>query len=200
MKIRNRFHVCRDMNGCLLRLKYDETLAVASSLAHIRSYRPLADAEIFCLVKDQERIFDYPITMLAQRNFHLLPTINVIILELIEHGIIEKWLGDNMPFRMQKKNAERKLYDQNFANGLPAPTDNAIIITITHIFGSILILCVGNCIATIIFFIEIWTDHKMKLMYTSKIDHLSKRIRFQRRFWIICHNCISDDRLLKKKN
>lgn len=199
MKIRNRFHVCKDMNGCLLRLKYDQTLAVATSLAHMRSYRPLADAEIFCLVKVQERIFDYPITMLAQRNFHLLPTINFIILELIENGIIQKWLADNMPYRMQQKNAERKLYDQNFANGLPAATDNAIIITITHVFGSILILCIGNGLATIIFFIEIWIDRKMKSMHTSKPDRLDNRMRFQRSFWIFCHNLISDDRLLKKK-
>lgn len=193
--IRSRYTICKDLNKCMMRLKYDRHFAVATSLLHLRSYRPLADVDMFCLAQGQDRIFDYPVTIVAQQNFHLLPTINSLILRLIEHGIISKWKSDNMSFLMRQKSEERRLYEQNFANGLPAPHDKAIILSVTHVLGSIVILCVGHCIGVAVFLIELLVGHKMKWMP----NRIKQSGRFENKFWMVCHNIVSDERLLKRK-
>lgn len=90
-----------------------------------------------------------------------MPRINDIILKLLEAGIPDKWmilqiyemglLNTNASLITQVKINEKRKFDKI------GEADELISLSFDHLGGAFLILFIGNCLAFIVFLVEIFS-------------------------------------------
>lgn len=158
--------VCDDINKCIQKLNNHSKLAVAVSRSHISGYRSAENIDFFCFAK-LSSVYSFPVSIVSVHQFHLLPKINQYIGQLLEHGLISKWVRVQYYGSLEKKGQERRYYAKNF--GLPQ-SDKMIILTVNHISGAIVILYIGYGVALIVFAIEV--------MIGEKLQSLKKKFNF----------------------
>lgn len=112
----------------------------------------LPKTEIFCFSK-ADNVYTFSVAMITKKYFHLLPQMNSVIRRVSEFGLLEKWAKDNSA-------ATLKLI-QNSDDG---STDNGLVVlTVGHITGAIIIMCVGYAGALCAFIFELIVAKKLKL-------------------------------------
>lgn len=111
----------------------------------------ISKSELFCFAKTHN-VYSYSVTMLTQRNFHLLPKINSIIRRVMEFGLIEKWEKDSDILQ------QLKLKQKNKNNG--DDEDEVVVLTVGHITGALVLMGCGYLIALLTFFVELLINLK----------------------------------------
>lgn len=105
-------------------------------------------------------------------DFHLLPTINYIIRQLFEFGLIERWNKLSQAIASSDLNTKRS----NNKNG--GDDNNLVVLTVAHIMGAILIMIFGHAVALIAFVSE-------QIVYRKIKDGTQKRV------WLILHRFLN---------
>lgn len=187
--IRSRYKVCDDINLCIEQLSHDSKLAVAVSRLHINAYHLAEQMDFYCFAKESS-VYSFPVSIITLHSFHLLPKMNLMISNLLEFGLILKWAREEYIGTLYRKILERRYYAKNF--GLPNSNDRIIILTVSHISGAIVILCIGYGAALIIFIVEMIVGRKMQYFTDRKQRNIPYKI------WSLVEKSISDDCLLKK--
>lgn len=165
---------------------------MAVSRKHIIAYRPTQQSNLYCFTR-KENVYSYPVAILTVLNYHLLPKINLVVRDLMEHGFIAKWDTDYLYGSIQAVLTERRNYAKNFANGLPNPPNRIIILKTRHISGAIAILCFGYTLAVLAFLLELLIGKKLKAMLFNR-----KSKDLQCKLLLICDQIISDDCIFNK--
>lgn len=195
--IRERYAVCRDMNECLLRLQNETNLAVAVSRNHFTSYRPVENLNIFCFLERNGDVYSFPVAMLVQPHFHLLVRINHIMQALMENGIVNQLLGKYTLKSLQQQDVDRPEFI--FSKGLILSDDKMIALTINHVLGAVIILCIGYGVATAIFLIELLIDKQLNSIETTRFMRIKKTENIKQKFWLICARIISGDCTMQRR-
>ncbi|XP_035780489.1 uncharacterized protein LOC118460354 [Anopheles albimanus] len=132
------YRVCPDMDVCLARIRTDRQLAIAISRAHSSNSRSVGEAEMYCFAKT-ENIYTYSVSMLAKKDFHLLPKINDLIRRISESGLLSKW---------QKESEKIRIDDEDESD------DRQTILRLDHIQGAFLLWAVGLVLSLVGFVAE----------------------------------------------
>lgn len=149
-KARNSFHLCRNIDECFLKLKFDDYLAVATSREHAMNNPVLPKTNIFCFSK-ANNIYSFSVAMMTKKYFHLLPQMNSIIRRVSEFGLLEKWAKDNSAGAL-------KLIQETDDGG---DDDGLVVLTIGHITGAMIIMFLGYTVALCAFIGEMIVGKKI---------------------------------------
>lgn len=82
------------MNECLVKLKYNDRMAVIASYKHAMSNRNVSKSMIYCF-KDDQKIFSYPVTMFMPTEHPLQEEINGFIQIALASGLFKKWSDES---------------------------------------------------------------------------------------------------------
>lgn len=83
-----------DTDDWLTRLRSNKKLAVATSRTHALNNRGISASQIVCL-PSANNIYGYPIGIVVNRHFRYVPEAELIVRDLVEFGLIDKWTGDS---------------------------------------------------------------------------------------------------------
>lgn len=144
--ILERFTYCPNIEACLLETRTDTKLAVGLSRQHAFNSPHIHRTDIFCFPHDSN-IYTYSVLMRARIDFYLLPHINHIIWNLVEHGFVYNWLEQNQNYTSIRKNAKSTGPNQ---------------LTVNHILGAIVVLTVGLILASLVFIFETFIMPKIQ--------------------------------------
>ncbi|GAB0100425.1 ionotropic receptor 87a [Sergentomyia squamirostris] len=143
--VRRMFTICPDIDVCLDDLKRDSELGVAVSREHARNSPLIDESDMFCF-HHSENIYSYSISMLVQRDYHLLPKINDIIRTILESGLLSKW---------QKDSEVSKVHLGEVKEEEPEGGEGAqIVLSISHVQGAFIVVGFGLILATLAFCLE----------------------------------------------
>lgn len=162
MKVRQNFEICTYTDECLMRLRYDDKLAVAVSRLHAQNTPAVSQSEIFCFPRS-DNIYSYSIAMPIKLDFHMLPVINYNIRQLFEFGLTERW---NKLSQSIAANEEIKKILNSAASG---KDDSLVVLTVPHITGAILIMFFGQFLSLIAFLTEIFVESRIRQKNCLKI-------------------------------
>lgn len=95
------FEKCHDIDECLLRLKSDDKLAVATSRLHVTMLN--LQETIFCFDRSQN-IHDYSKTFMIRNDFKMRRQFIDMFKQLITTGLISKWQKELKIHRKLSKN------------------------------------------------------------------------------------------------
>lgn len=169
--IRQRFRLCKSIDACLGELNTKSKLAVALSRLHAMNSPSVDKSKIFCFSRDNN-IYSFSVTMITTYDFPLLPQIDQVIRRLVEGGFITRWKNfgpsngnkiantsdtQTKPLTKNDNNAEVSTDDESDLDEENNETDNFTSLTIDHILGALVILIVGEFLATIVFLLENWS-------------------------------------------
>lgn len=146
MAVRENFIHCENVDECLERLQYDEYLAVASSRLHVKHNPVTTRRGLFCFSRENN-VYAYSVAMTLKLDFELLESIDTIIANLFEFGLINMWIKWDTSPTMKTLFAAARTKDNGNENG-------NVVLTIEHIIGAILIMLFGYIFAIIVFIVE----------------------------------------------
>ena len=144
------YELCIHIDDCLRELHSNNKLAVTISRAHAINSPVISKSEIFCFAKEKN-VYSYSVTMFTKRNYHLLSKMNSIIRRVMEFGLIQKWERDSDELQ------ELKL---SMAEADPSD-DELVVLTVSHIAGALIVLAIGNVMALLVFFVELFVHSKV---------------------------------------
>jgi hypothetical protein len=111
----------------------------------------LTDLDFYCF-PTSDNILSYSISMIFQKDFHLISQIDFLIREIVESGLLFKWIEDSgRVIPNDNKIDESELEIRN------------IILTMEHVQGAYLILGIGCFTAFIVLLLECFIHY-----YTNK--------------------------------
>lgn len=142
VRVRAAYTACDDPDACLATLRRRDDFAVSVSRKHAAS-NPVIDAhELFCFERTHN-VYGFSVTMLAQRNFHLLGRMNSIIRRALEFGLIQKWEHDD---------AAKKpvIAAQKHGHG-----EGLVVLRVDNIMGALILMAAGYALAMLAFVIEV---------------------------------------------
>lgn len=84
-----------DTDEWLTRLQSNKKLAVATSRTHAMNNRGIATSQIVCL-SSANNIYGYLIGIVVNRQFRYIPEARLIVRDLVEFGLIDKWRSDSI--------------------------------------------------------------------------------------------------------
>jgi hypothetical protein len=127
-----------------MELKTNRKLAVGVSREQLRNtILQLTEMDVFCF-SPSENIRSFSVTMMLQKDYHLINQINKYISEIVETGLLLKWAKDS----------SRLVPLDNIINQNERNSGN-IKLTFEHVQGAFLLLIVGYLLASVVFAIEI---------------------------------------------
>lgn len=149
--LRNHYELCNNINDCLVKIKYNDKIAVSVSREHAMNNLEILKSELFCFTKSNN-VYSYSVTMLAKKNFHLLSRMNTIIRQIVEFGLIQKW--EKQDYTVMQIRLEQNQPINNLDN-------NLIVLTVGHIGGALIIMFVGWIFGILSFIVEILINTKL---------------------------------------
>ncbi|KFB38749.1 hypothetical protein ZHAS_00006149 [Anopheles sinensis] len=147
------YRVCPRMDECLALLRTERLQAVAISRAHSSNSRSIGEAEMYCFPKT-DNIYTYSVSMLAKKDFHLLPKVNDLIRRISESGLLGKWQKESEKIRIDEGGE-----DDNVG------ADGQTILRLDHIEGAFLLGAVGLGLSLVAFVGELvyyWAKRKYR--------------------------------------
>lgn len=142
---RQSFLHCSDVNRCLAHLNDHGTVAMGDLRQHILSSIEYKPSIMYCFNPNQN-IANYPISMIIDRNFEHRHNINKIIQRTFEAGLFKKWHSSQ----------QRIIFDRS-------PQRETIRLSVEQIsIAFILVLSIGNSLATMSFIVEIFIGRKWR--------------------------------------
>uniref|UniRef100_A0A1B0CXD1 Uncharacterized protein n=1 Tax=Lutzomyia longipalpis TaxID=7200 RepID=A0A1B0CXD1_LUTLO len=138
--VRRMFTICPDIDVCLEHVKRDSQLGVAVSRQHARNSPLIDENDMFCF-SHAHNIYSYSVSMLAKRDYHLLPKINDIIRTILESGLLYKW---------QKDSEVSKVYVADASEN----AEGGIVLSLSHVQGAFIVLGFGLILSAVSFAVE----------------------------------------------
>lgn len=146
--VRDHYKLCpNNIDECLQLLDDNVKLAVAVSRLHADNAAVISRDRIFCFTRENN-IYSYSIAMPTRVDFHLLPTINYIIRQLFEFGLVERW--DKLSQAIASSALAIRLAQSGSEGG-----GHLVVLTVGHIMGAIFVMLFGHSIALSAFCIEL---------------------------------------------
>lgn len=136
------------------KLASDEKLAVAVSRLHATNTLVISQSQIFCFPRTKN-IYSYSVAMPIRMDFHLLPTINYNIRQLLEFGLIERWN------KLSQSIAANEEIKKSLAHASEGNDSHLVVLTIAHIMGALMIMFFGHILAIIAFGLEQLVHRRM---------------------------------------
>uniref|UniRef100_A0A182YGJ7 Putative ionotropic receptor ligand binding domain-containing protein n=1 Tax=Anopheles stephensi TaxID=30069 RepID=A0A182YGJ7_ANOST len=152
--IAGAYRVCRNLDECLGRLRSERTIAIAMSRAHSSNSRAIGEAELYCFPK-AENIYTYSVSMLAKKDFHLLPKINELIRRISESGLLGKWQKESEKIRIDEDQEEGG-GGAGGGGGGERSGEGQTILRLDHIEGAFYLGAAGLILALIAFIGELF--------------------------------------------
>lgn len=150
--VRNHYTLCNNnIDKCLQLLLNNEKLAVAVSRLHAENSPVVNKDDIFCFLRENN-IYSFSVAMPMRLDFQLMPSINRIIRQLFEFGLVERW------DKLSQAIATSAIAIRLALSG-GGDESTLVVLTVGHIMGSLLILMVGHVFATCAFCLEIIVDY-----------------------------------------
>lgn len=140
---------CNDPDACIAKLRIRDDLAVSVSRKHATSNPVVAPNEMFCFTP-AHNVYGFSVTMLAQRDFHLLRRMNSIIRRAMEFGLIQKWEGDDAASSSSMPPAANALHHH----------EELVVLRVDNIMGALILMAAGYALAIVAFAIEIGMNAK----------------------------------------
>lgn len=137
--------MCKDIDECLKLIKIDKKSAVGISREHAFSTSFVSDENMFCF-PTSDNIYTFSISMLATRDFHLLPKINEVIRSILEAGLFRKWQTESRRINLNHNEED----DVENSNG-----GSYVALSMNHIEGAFYLGLVGIALSTLVFIGEI---------------------------------------------
>lgn len=163
--VREHFHHCDIIDECLQNLEFDEHLAVGLSRLHAENNPVISKTQLYCFARENN-IYSYSVAMPMKIDFHLRPIINLIIRQLFEFGLIERW--DKLSQAIATSSVKVKVDTEG--------SGNLVVLTVPHIMGAVLILISGMALAFLLFLIERIAQMRVKkrncFRFWKRLDHL----------------------------
>lgn len=150
---------CTDINDCLDELNENPKLAVIASRAHVTFDRTINRNKFYCF-PITESFFNYHYSLHSRYGYQFLPKIDLIITRLVEGGISNNWATlqvyeNNLINKNASKYTEVKFSEEWRLDSNLKHENELISLKLEHIYGALLILVVGNSLATITFIVEV---------------------------------------------
>lgn len=146
------------------RLQHDEYLAVALSRMHALNNPMISRLELFCFPRENN-VYSYSVAMPLRLDYQLIDPINTVIVNLMEFGLIDKWIKLSEGPTLQSLVAKEK---HNGAVRTRDPADGNVILTMDHIIGALVIMAFGYALALIAFLVEQLVFHRLQKGSESK--------------------------------
>lgn len=142
---------CFDVIKCLDRAAYKRDFAVGLPRMYMQyaSNKYITAKGQHLLHWMKEDIASYPVEMIMTKGFPLLARINALIFRIREAGLISKWQEDFL------EKINRTLVLQQVE-------DDDNILTLTHLEGAFIFLCLGLVIAAAVFVVELFMCRREK--------------------------------------
>lgn len=136
------------------RLRYDEYLAVALSRLHAENNPMISRSELFCFSRENN-VYTYSVAMPLRLDYELIESVDAIISNLMEFGLIGKWieLSEEPTTRAKVADTKKKQKDNEVNRGNDS-ADGTVVLTMDHIIGALLIMAFGYVLAIIAFLVE----------------------------------------------
>lgn len=159
------------------KLRYHDNLAVSIAREHAQNSPVISKSEMFCFPKTNN-VYSYSVTMLTQRNFHLLPKMNSIIRRVMEFGLIQKWEKDSDTLQQLKLEQEHiKKYDGQ-------GEDEVVVLTVGHITGALILMGCGYFIALLTFIAELLINTVFLKRHNNWLWHCCDKFLDARRYFL----------------
>lgn len=165
------YEICYDIDECLKNILTDPQLAVAVSRQHSENSPLIKKTDMFCFPRT-ENIYNFLVSVLAKRDYHLLPKLNDNIRRILESGLLKKWQEDSERIAMGSAAGPAKGDRHGAAQ---------IVLKLDHIQGSFIVGSIG-LIAAILAFVAEWTVYWL----STKKSVNSVRLRALEK--LLCHN------------
>lgn len=167
--------MCPDVDECLQILRNYDNVAVSVSREHALNSPVIAKTELFCFAKTNN-VYSYSVSMMTQKNFHLLGKMNSIIRRVMEFGLIQKWDKDSDV--MQQLKLKKESDDSDDDEGL-------VVLTVGHIAGSLIIMGVGYFLAMLTFIAELVVNCRMLQAHHNWLWRLCDRFLDAQRYFLL---------------
>lgn len=155
--MRDAYTQCDDTDACLAQLMHRDDLAVTVSREHALNSPVIAKSDMFCFAKSHN-VYSYSVTLLAQRNYHLLGKMNSIIRRVMEFGLIEKWEKDSdtlQQLQLQiQQNARGGGSSSDGGGGGGEGGDELVVLKVDNIMGALMLMVGGYAVALVAFVAE----------------------------------------------
>lgn len=159
------FEICDDIDKCLLRLKFADDLAVATSRLHVKTLS--FQQNIFCF-EPPETISTYLTTFMVHSDFIFNSQVNSIFSAIIQSGLIAKWKTD---LKLEHKTLN---YDEEVRKISMADLHFLLIIfTTCMLFSSVVLLY------------EILINHKVKSNKSARVWKILEKSVCGRRYYFL---------------
>lgn len=159
--IRENFVPCKNLDECLVELRNDDRMAVASSRQHAENNKVIRDSEIFCFPRTSN-IHSYAVKMLVRKDYHLLPKFNDLIARVLESGLFGKWYSEAKARKVSVKSMQQV-----------ASQDTAQPLQLKHLAGAYGLLLLGLAGSSLAFIFEwfiFYLSRKRNYMWARYID------------------------------
>lgn len=165
--MRSAYSLCATTDQCLNKLHEYDNLAVSVAREHALNCPVISQTDLFCFPKTNN-VYSYSVTMLTQRQFHLLSNINSIIRRVMEFGLIQKWEKDSNQLQQLRLQIEA-----NAAGKTTTGTNDgeeAVVLTVDHIEGALILMFGGYALALVTFVAEVLLN--MRCMRAQQNERL----------------------------
>lgn len=156
----------------MARLRYDEYLAVALSRMHALNNPKISRLERWCFTQ-KNNVYAYAIAMPLKEDFVLMKAIDSVITNLMEFGLIDKWMkmSEGPSFSSLIANAKKNDPGKYIAyeESSRYTSDRTIVLTMNHIIGALVIMAFGYISALIVFVVEKNVYRRVQLRTASKL-------------------------------
>lgn len=107
---------------------------------------------MFCFSR-ANNVYTYSVAMPLRLDYELIESIDTIIANLMEFGLIDKWikLSDGPTVRSLVTDVKAKHQEEEHAK---EPPNGNVVLTMDHIIGALLIMAFGYVLAMIAFVVE----------------------------------------------
>lgn len=157
--VRHQYTICALTDECLERLLRHDDLAVAVARQHALNSAIISKSDLFCFPRTAN-VYSFSVTMLTQRQFHLLNNINSVIRRVMEFGLIQKWDKDSdtlQQLRLQIE-ANKRAAAGHVVNAVADDADGGdevVVLKVDHIMGALILLGCGHALALATFVAEV---------------------------------------------
>lgn len=179
--VRNRYTLCIMTDDCLEQLHRHDDLAVSSAREHALHSPLISKVEISCFPKT-ENVYSYSVTMLTQRQFHLLSNINSIIRRVMEFGLIQKWDKDGDTLQLLRLQIASNKLMAGTKYGGDEDGDEAVVLKVDHIMGALILMGCGHALALMTFVVEVLLNLHWVRRRWGWIGRICDRVLDSRRY------------------
>lgn len=183
----DQYHICTNIDQCLIDLGDNDRLAIATSLKHAVNNRLIPNWKISCFSNNRATIQSYFISMFVRRNHRLSHEINKFLNMAAEGGLFVKW---NQLSSQLNDNPNLHRYQGDFRSGT---------LLFWYIYPALFVYMGTNLFAIFIFILEHCVHYRANRPNASRLVRFGDLLIDGQRHFFIRITLNNHRRLLLRK-